>query len=103
MFNVNLYQQNTTTCPEYGSSVTYIANLTGFGSIEVNHASCEGSFCSATFEPLSSENIVEYELTLLAMNDINSGVLVHYPTKISELVNIIKSCGVVPYYTSIHK
>ena len=74
----------------YGSSLTYIANLTGSDLIDVNHTSCGAFSCSATFEVLSSENIVGYELTLSARNDIGSSDLIRYPTIIGELKHVTK-------------
>ena len=61
----------------------YVANLTGSDPVKVNETSCGASFCLATFEGLSSDN-VEYELTLSVMNDVGSSDLVHYPTVIGE-------------------
>ena len=72
----------------------YIANLTGSDPVKVNETSCGSSFCLATFEGLSSDN-VEYELTLSVMNDVGSSHVVQYPTMIGKTVYSVSCC--IPY------
>lgn len=69
--------------------MTYVVDLTYVDTVtvEVNHTNCAASSCLATFEVLSSEVNLEYNITLSARNDIGSSSAVQYPYVIGNFIS----------------